>query len=43
MISTKEFEFKQIIFLVTKEGQKLSFKNDNIVINKRSIRFTTKK
>ena len=32
MISAKDFDFKQIVFLVTKEGQKLSFKNDNLII-----------
>lgn len=32
MMSPKDFESKQILFLVTKEGQRLSFKNDNVII-----------
>ena len=32
MMSTNDFKSKQILFLITKEGQKLSFKNDNVII-----------
>lgn len=32
MMSTKDFEFKQIAFVFTSEGEKISFKNDNIVV-----------
>lgn len=32
MISTKDFEHKQILFALLDEGEKISFKNDNIVI-----------
>lgn len=32
MMSKDDFNSKQILFLVTKEGQKLSFKNDNVII-----------
>lgn len=32
MMSSNDFNSKQILFLITKEGQKLSFKNDNVVI-----------
>lgn len=32
MISAKDFKFKQLVFIVTKEGEKLSFKNDNLII-----------
>lgn len=31
-MSTRDFEFKQIAFVFTDEGEKISFKNDNIVI-----------
>ena len=31
-MSTRDFEYKQIIFVFTDEGEKISFKNDNIVI-----------
>lgn len=34
MISTKDFEHKQVIFAMLNEGEKISFKNDNIVIRK---------
>lgn len=36
MMSPKDFEAKQILFLITKEGQSLSFRNDNIVITDRN-------
>lgn len=32
MMSTRDFEFKQITFVFTEEGEKISFKNDNFVI-----------
>lgn len=32
MMSTDDFNSKQILILVTRDGQKLSFKNDNVVI-----------
>ncbi len=32
MISVNDFTFKQILILETKKGQKLSFKNDNVVV-----------
>ena len=32
MMSPADFKSKQILFLVTKDGQKLSFRNDNIII-----------
>ena len=32
MLSVNDFTHKQIIILCTREGQKLSFKNDNVVI-----------
>ena len=32
MIDNKDFEFKQILFLFAAEGDKLSFRNDNILI-----------
>ncbi|MCL4103291.1 type V CRISPR-associated endonuclease Cas1 [Fibrobacter sp. HC4] len=34
MMSTKDFEHKQIIFAMLNEGEKISFKNDNIVIRR---------
>lgn len=34
MMSTKDFEHKQVIFAMLNEGEKISFKNDNIVIRK---------
>lgn len=44
MMSTNDFKSKQILFLITKEGQKLSFKNDNVIItysNKKIIHQST--
>ena len=32
LLATSDFSQKQILFLVTKEGQKLSYKNDNVVV-----------
>lgn len=32
MLSTKDFSKKQVLFLFTNQGDKLSFKNDNVVI-----------
>ena len=32
MMSTRDFEFKQIAFVFTNEGEKISFKNDNLLI-----------
>ena len=32
MMSTRDFEFKQIAFVFTDEGEKISFKNDNLII-----------
>lgn len=32
MMSVKEFEFKQIAFVFTEDDEKLSFKNDNIIV-----------
>lgn len=32
MMSTRDFEYKQIAFVFTTEGEKISFKNDNIII-----------
>lgn len=34
MMSTKDFEHKQVIFAMLNEGEKISFKNDNIVIRR---------
>jgi len=36
MLSELDFASKQILFLVTKEGQKLSFRNDNVLITDKS-------
>jgi len=32
MMSTRDFEFKQIAFVFTDEGEKISFKNDNLIV-----------
>ena len=32
MMSTRDFEYKQIAFVFTDEGEKISFKNDNLVV-----------
>lgn len=32
MMSTRDFEFKQIVFAFTDEGDKISFRNDNFII-----------
>lgn len=32
MMSTRDFEYKQMAFVFTEEGQKISFKNDNLLI-----------
>lgn len=32
MLSSNDFAYKQILFLVTRNGEKLSFKNDNVVV-----------
>ena len=32
MMSTRDFEYKQIAFVFTEEGEKISFKNDNLLI-----------
>jgi CRISPR-associated protein Cas1 len=32
MMSTRDFEFKQIAFVFTDKGEKISFKNDNLII-----------
>lgn len=32
MMSVNDFNSKQILLLITKEGQKLSFKNENVII-----------
>ncbi len=32
MMSTRDFEFKQIVFVFMDEGEKISFKNDNVVV-----------
>lgn len=34
MMSTRDFEHKQIIFAMLNEGEKISFKNDNLVIRR---------
>lgn len=34
MLSTRDFSQKQILFVLLEEGEKVSFKNDNIVIKK---------
>lgn len=31
-MSTRDFEFKQIAFVFTDEGEKISFKNDNLIV-----------
>ena len=31
-MSTRDFEYKQIAFVFTDEGEKISFKNDNLVV-----------
>lgn len=33
MMSTRDFEFKQIAFVFTDEGEKISFKNDNLIVS----------
>ena len=33
MMSTRDFEHKQIAFVFTQQGEKISFKNDNLVIS----------
>lgn len=33
MMSTRDFEFKQIAFVFTGQGEKISFKNDNIIVS----------
>ena len=33
MMSTRDFEYKQLVFVFTDAGQKISFKNDNLLIN----------
>lgn len=35
LLSTEDFEAKQILFLVPKEGEKLSFRNDNIIVTEK--------
>ncbi len=35
MMSTKDFKQKQILFVLTEEGEKISFKNDNIIIKRK--------
>lgn len=32
MMSTRDFEFKQIAFVFTDEGEKISFRNDNLIV-----------
>lgn len=32
MMSTRDFEYKQIAFVFTSKGEKISFKNDNLVV-----------
>ena len=32
MMSTRDFEYKQIAFVFTSRGEKISFKNDNLLI-----------
>lgn len=32
MMSTRDFEFKQIAFVFSEQGEKISFKNDNLII-----------
>ena len=32
MMSTRDFECKQIAFVFTSKGEKISFKNDNLLI-----------
>lgn len=42
MLSAPDFQQKQIIFAMLSHGEKLSFKNDNIVVtNDEGIRFQT--
>lgn len=36
MLSTEDFAAKQILFLVPKDGEKLSFRNDNIIVTEKS-------
>ena len=31
-MSTRDFEYKQIAFVFTEEGEKISFKNDNLLV-----------
>lgn len=33
MMSTRDFEYKQIAFVFTSKGEKISFKNDNLVVS----------
>ena len=33
MMSTRDFEFKQLAFVFTSKGEKISFKNDNLLIS----------
>ena len=32
MMSTRDFEHKQIAFVFTADGEKISFKNDNLIV-----------
>ena len=32
MMSTRDFEHKQIAFVFTTDGEKISFKNDNLIV-----------
>lgn len=44
MLSINDFSQKQILFLITKDGQKLSFRNDNVLIrdsNEKTVCQTT--
>lgn len=38
MLSAEDFAAKQILFLVTKDGEKLSFRNDNIIVTEKDGR-----
>ena len=37
MMSANDFNSKQILLLITKEGQKLSFKNENVIVKTKAI------
>ena len=39
MLSANDFKKKQVIFLMTNIGDKLSFSNDNVIVKKERLSF----